>query len=168
MAEAFTEAWWGTGSLAEMQSGTIRLLDVTVTMYDGMSGGQVFDADSLPLTNQVGLSGGETGAPNAAAVITWRTERAGRSYRGRTYVAGVSTSLVDESFGALNSSGTSKFATGAEVFMNALGSGNGLEPCVVSRFSEGEERPIPEVTTIISWATRRAMRTQRRRQSRVP
>jgi hypothetical protein len=46
------------------------------------------------LTGNVGQEGGSPTPSSVACVITWRTDRTGRSYRGRTYIGGMADSGV--------------------------------------------------------------------------
>ena len=122
--------------------------------------GLVFDYTDTPLP----LRGGVSGQPlpsNVAVVLSLRTGRAGRSYRGRVYLGGFSETQSDGNymFGNL----LEQLRTGLLQVINGLNTGS-RNVVVVSRFFENNPRSTG-VTTPITSVTARTVRlaSQRKR-----
>lgn len=92
IADDFGAAWMDSTSLSSIQHSATVGGDIIVQHYDGTSA----PVDCV-VSGFTGVSMGDSGAPVPAAVsglITWKTGLAGRSFRGRTYLAGVSNNYV--------------------------------------------------------------------------
>lgn len=136
----------------------IAYQDVTARAMDTDSGPQVV----LPWGE--GNLGGEPSASmsgNVAFCITHRTANIGRSYRGRTYLAGLPESMVANN--NLDSAMASALADGFDTLRAGLLTAN-LTLCVVSLYSGGAPRAAGVATAITeSLARDTRVDTQRRR-----
>jgi len=89
----FMAAWW---PVARVQLSVNYILS-SVEVFDASQQGGAYAV--IPATDPTGgVVTGNSLPANAAFVVTKRTGRAGRSYRGRTYIAGLSESLTDGNF----------------------------------------------------------------------
>jgi len=130
-------------------SNQTRLVGVSVRDLSAQNG-LVFDYTGQPLP----ASGGVAGPPlpsSVAIVISLRTNRAGRSYRGRLYLAGFSETQSDGNFFFNNL--PTLLANGITNVLLGLATGSRV-PVVVSRFSEGTARSTGVTTPITSVAAR--------------
>lgn len=84
IAEIF-EAWWDN-ALKDNFSADIALTQITATSLDEANGPQSVLAVTPPIA---GGSVGDAVSNNVALVITLNTAKTGRSFRGRTYHAGL-------------------------------------------------------------------------------
>lgn len=89
IAAAF-QTWWAT-DLGATQVSALALVRVIATAIDEEGGAQGISTPTTPIAGSV--SGTDT-PNNVAAVVTHLTGRVGRSYRGRTYLAGLLSSEV--------------------------------------------------------------------------
>lgn len=117
-----------------------------------------------------GSGGSSMDPPQIAAVVTWRTPFAGRSYRGRTYLGPLhGNSSVAGIFG---SSITTPIQTAATALITAIGSNSGHFMSVLSRYHGVDDkgnpikRPVPLPAAVESAVARTTAYTQRRRQVR--
>jgi len=136
-----------------------RLVGVSVRDLSAQNG-LVFDYTGQPLPT----FGGAAGPPSpssVAIVVSLRTNRAGRSFRGRLYLAGFSETQTDGNFFFGNL--PTLLATGVANVLQGLTTGTRV-PVVVSRFSEKNPRPAG-VTTPITGVAARTVRvaSQRKR-----
>lgn len=114
------------------------------------------------------VAGGTTSTdmlpPQAAAVISWRTALAGRSYRGRTYLPGMVES--NQAAGLW----TATVITGCEAIVTQMlavfgpsGTDTNWQFCIISRYLNGAKRGTPVGTNVISGLSTTVVYTQRRR-----
>lgn len=89
IAAAF-KSWWST-SMRSRCSSTWSLVQVYVLDVDSAVGTSLNYVSGLPLA---GTGSATPAAQNAAAIITWNTGSRGRSFRGRTFVAGMQASDI--------------------------------------------------------------------------
>lgn len=83
-----------------------------------------------------------------ATVISLRTGRAGRSYRGRLFIGGTpDNALVN---GLVDATYRNGLATAVQTFINNVESGLGCEAVVLSYFNAGVQRPAAVATPINS------------------
>jgi len=130
-----------------------------IVAYDwSREGGNVIQTDSaLPIL------GGNVTAPvpaNCAVVVSQRTNRTGRNYRGRNYVPGLATSTVTGN--EVNADLMTDLSLIYSDFRTALGV-LGMQQVVYSLFYEGEKRVTPEPTPISGTIVDSRVDTQRRR-----
>lgn len=134
------------------------LQNITATDVSVANGTQTI----LPLTtDNVGTSGGDPAAANAAVVVSLRTNFTGRSFRGRFYVGGLSnTNLANAQ--NIGTSAATFYAGVFEDFIDALNVIN-MTLVVVSRFAAGVARVTNLATEIISIIVDTKVDSQRRR-----
>jgi hypothetical protein len=149
--------WWRDNLQAGLHNSYV-LNSVKATSLELATGPQV--VVSLTSDNQ----GAITTAPaagNAAAVISWRTASIGRSYRGRTYVGGLSAaSFLTAQH--LTTADVSFIADAAAALLEALQT-FGAALCVLSRYAAGVLRVTGVLTEIISIIVDQVTDSQRRR-----
>lgn len=103
--------------------------------------------------------------PQDAAVITWRTGLAGRSYRGRSYVPYQNEG--EQNAGVLAGGALTSLTTAAQAILTQYGPtgvSTHWRACVLSRRLNGAIRPVPVGTNIVGFVVRSTIRSQRRRQ----
>jgi len=139
--------WWGT-SYKPNVSTTFSLTEVYVTDLSTATSFTVSYTTGLP---SAGTLGGDQLPANAALCLSFRTANRGRSGRGRNYL-----------FPAVDGSATGSFYVSTYVnamvaaYQLLIGAGTftpGLQWVVVSRFSNGNERPTgltQPVTAVLS------------------
>jgi hypothetical protein len=111
-----------------------------------------------------GIVGGDPLPPQSAGVITWRTGFAGRSFRGRTYLPGVSES--DSTDGTLSSGYLTRLGTIITQMLAVFGpsgSDTNWQFAVISEVSAGAPRVPPIGTAVTAGVQRPFVQTQRRR-----
>lgn len=136
----------------------ISLVNVTATDIS-VEGGQ--QSVQVPSGDAAGDYNGASLPSNQAFVITHRTARVGRSYRGRTYVAGLPEALVTGNHLALaNAQG---IAAAFNTIRTTLAE-NDFIFSVLSRFNQGDERPLGVLTAVTTSVARETrVDSQRRR-----
>lgn len=87
--QAIATNWWAAMNTSLRNATNNTLTFNTVFAIDLGTAIPQSATYTIPAPN-VGLQTGEASPANAAAVISWRTPYSGRSYRGRTYMAGLS------------------------------------------------------------------------------
>lgn len=112
----------------------------------------------------VGTATGDALPTGIAQCYTLRTALAGKSFRGRVYL-----SYFAEG-GSVGSTQDAAAGAAGTVFLNSIRtsllSAPNLTQCIVSRFSNGAERPTPIVTPVTATQLRHTTwNTQRRRMS---
>jgi hypothetical protein len=133
IAGELAQAWWADGSMCEALSGEVTGGDVTAQPYDGSSGAEVFALGSLGTDQTVGQNSGHPEAPQVCGLLTWRTQVATRSGRGRTYVPGISEAIVDSEKGKIDVGQQSNWQGWATAFWgNATGGTHIADIVVVS------------------------------------
>lgn len=111
-----------------------------------------------------GMLTGDAGPNQVAAIITWRTALAGRAYRGRTYLPGISTGhLIDGQLNSTYLSGLNGFIIAMMGAFGPSGSSTNFQLVVISRWLNKVERPNPIGTQVTAGVPRSIPGTQRRR-----
>jgi hypothetical protein len=139
---------WSQNVMPRLSNQT-RFVGVSVRDLS-VQNGLVFDYTGQPLP----VSGGVAGPPapsSVAIVVSLRTTRAGRSYRGRLYLAGFSETQTDGNF--FNGNLPTLLATAVSNVLLGLTTGSRV-PVVVSRFFEKNPRPTGVTTPITAVAAR--------------
>jgi len=167
IAAAVADGWYLENSIATLQSNDVDLIQVAVTPFDGASGATVFSPAEIGNEGSTGVVASAPVSPQVAGVITWRTGLGGRSFRGRSYVGGFGQLAVDEVTGTVATGSQDEWSAAPGVFMGAIGTFAGIELVVLSLIEDGVERESPLANVVTSYVSRNAMRTQRRRASRV-
>jgi len=151
------DTWWHE----EMQSAlhnSYVLQSIKATSLELSTGPQVIRSFS---TDNQGAITSAPAAGNAAAVISWRTASIGRSFRGRTYIGGLSAaSFLNAQFLATADQGF--ILAAAATLIDALETA-GYALCVLSRIAAGVLRVTGLLTEIISVIVDQKTDSQRRR-----
>lgn len=82
---------WAIDELIGYLSNDIQLISATATDQSVEGGAQ---AVATPPTTTVGGSSTNAASNNATGVVTFRTAKTGRSYRGRNYVSGIPNEYI--------------------------------------------------------------------------
>lgn len=150
-------SWW----TAEVQAGlhTSYVLNSIVSTDKSLEGGH--QVTRTYTSGNTGALTGAAAAANAALVLSWRTSRIGRSYRGRTYIGGLaSASLHDAQH--VNTADATAFATAATALIAAIALA-GQKLVVVSRYLEKALRVVALTTEIVAVIVDTVVDSQRRR-----
>ncbi len=135
---------WGQYIMPMLSSDT-RLILVSAKDLTTQSG-LVFDYTGTPLP----VSGGAPGQPlpsNVAAVLSLRTGRAGRSFRGRLYLGGFTELQSDGNF--LPPATLDQLKQRLRQLIDDLNTGT-RQVVVVSRYSENQPRTTGLTTPVVS------------------
>lgn len=154
-------AFYEDASFAELQTQGMQLQEISVQKYDGSSGADVFSAGDLGIADPAGRVTGDPVSPQVAGVVTWRTGVATRSGRGRSYIAGIAQTRVAEREGKIEASFTGAWAIAAQTFRDEIVANLTSGVLVVISMKEEVAR------TVTSHISRTALRSQRRRATRV-
>lgn len=148
--------WWET-NCAPFLSTDVTLVSIKVTDLSS----QFAPTIESPIVPPIAGDQGNDALPNnAAAVVSFRTNSRGRSFRGRNYVAGIpDTSVVNNTLaGTLPTDITTAYQE-----LQDVETAQGCVHVVVSRFSLGAPRVAGLATEVVSYQTDETIRTQRRR-----
>lgn len=149
--------WWGSSLKPDLTTATtlrqIRATDMTV-----QGGPQHIDT-----INQAGTSASDEIGLNSPLVVSLRTQKRGRSYRGRVYISGMNIDGISNAVDV--ASGTaSAFATifaGLATALDALG----FDVVVASRQHNGVPTNPAEVNEVTAYIVDTHLDSQRRRLS---
>lgn len=133
------------------------ITNVTALDYSREDGSEIQTSGALPI---VGLEVSEEVPASVALVVSHRTDRTGRSRRGRTYLAG----LTEGNVGGNSVDAGATTAAGdlfAAIALNL--DGVDMDHVVYSLVSGGENRITPEATLVTSHVINERVDTQRRR-----
>jgi hypothetical protein len=121
-------------------------------------------AEEAFTTGNVGTSGPQAAPNQVAALISWRTDNAGRSYRGRSYFPSP-PALESLGGGTLSSTHLAAMTAFRTAMSTVFGVGgtSSFTFAVISTVSAGAPRPAPIATPITSGLNRTITATQRRR-----
>jgi len=156
--DAITQALDFFNNLKPVLHPSYILQNITATDVSVANGTQT----QLPLTtSNVGTGVGSPIAANAAVVVSMRTNRIGRSFRGRFYAGALCSSNMADAQNIITSAAT--FYAGVfEDFVTALNTVN-MTLVVVSRFANKVARVTALATEIISFIVDTKIDSQRRR-----
>lgn len=155
VAQLFVD-WW-TNDLRSTQNQSLRLERVTVTDWSQPNGSQaVVNAPA----NSVGTLTGAQAPNNVAIVVSHRTLRTGRSFRGRTYLAGLGASdVADDNISTARAAAIVSAYANLVFRLTTLGG-----VLVVASFrTNGQPRTVGVVTDISTFVVNTRVDTQRRR-----
>lgn len=102
--------------------------------------------------------------PQCCPVITWTTDLAGRSYRGRTYLPGIDESLYD--FATMTGYGDAWLQAYGQAMLDFYGPGadeSHGQLVILSKVNAGAVRDEPVATPVTSFHYGSFIHTQRRR-----
>lgn len=156
-AVSAVKGWW-TSAIRPYIHSTYILNSITAT-DKSVEGGHQY-TQSYVSSNQ-GLLTGAAAAANAAAVISWRTARIGRSYRGRTYIGGLDNSVAFTAQEMTTDFQTLLTTAGAGLIDALNGIGQSLS--VLSRVLGGVLRVTGLLTEIVGVVVDIKLDSQRRR-----
>jgi hypothetical protein len=139
---------WDANVMPQITS-DVRHVDTIATPLDGVSAGAIVDSEA------VGTDGNPSVPDQVALIVTLRTALAGRAFRGRIYVPGMSNQDVDADPSQWKTGPVSDMQGAMEAFKSDLATGDATWG-VLSR-SQSAMTPITAVSV------RRYITTQRRR-----
>lgn len=150
-------AWFISDLDGAVHSGCI-LQNVTVTDLTEPSGHQYIASTDLP---HAGVAGGAHLPNNVAIVVSKRTNRTGRSYRGRNYISGLTgANLADDNH---ITSALQTLLTLAYFNLKDLLETEGIDMVVVSRYSGGLPRDLGVSELVTNFTVDTTLDSQRRR-----
>jgi len=155
-AEAVS-SWMITDMIPYLDS-TYVIQDVVATDISVADGHQFTDLSAA------GYGGTIVGAPmaaNAAVVISWRTARTGRSYRGRTYIGGLNNGILLDPHN-ITTVYAGHYATAGQSLIDILAVA-GLVLSVLSKVADKVARVAGVLTEIVSLIVDTKVDSQRRR-----
>lgn len=117
-------------------------------------------AEYSPGTAIVGTGSGDPLPPQVALVVSWRTDNRGRSYRGRTYLTGLTEFYADN--GRMGQTVLTAVDNWAQGLMTLIQLADG-DLGVVSFMANGAPRQAGVFTAISAYRSRDILYTQRRR-----
>lgn len=128
-ATADGSAWWTSHLKALLAPGTM-LNEIIATDMTSQGAPQ-----SRALIGEAGTAIGTELPLNVVACVSHRTEKRGRSYRGRSYISGLTTNHIDDTV-SLNSTQQGALANGFAA-LRVLLDEHGLDQVVASRQHNG-------------------------------
>jgi hypothetical protein len=155
IAEIFAD-WW-TADLSDFLSNDLSLQRVLVTNMSAADGEQIIFTDGLPVNGGITT---ESEPNNVALVVSRLSGFAGRSSRGRVYLAGLASASVGNN---LVASTVQAGVVSAHNTLNATIISAGYIPVTASFISDGEPRGFALTRVITDWAANNRVDTQRRR-----
>lgn len=147
---------WET-SMRNTMSNDVTLQKVVLTDVSVQDGAQRIQ---LPGTLVTGSITSPAMSSNVAAVVSLRTARIGRSYRGRIYIPGIPESLVTSN-GLDTSLRSALSSLGAAV--NSVFTAAGFQTVIASYYNNGAVRTTGHAEPVTSYQVPTTVKTQRRR-----
>lgn len=148
---------WGAG-LDIWASETLSLIEVVATDLSSQTGPVVNYAEGLPIPGSVES---ESLPNNCSMVITKRTQKRGRSYRGRIYVCGLTEGAVNGN--QVNQANVTGLLAGWTAMLSLAITDDEANMCVVSRYQEGQPLSQGIATLVTNLTTDGVIDSQRRR-----
>jgi len=155
MAAAF-KAWWNTYLKTEVSS-TVSLEVIRCRSLDSETGPTYDYTDGLPIT---ATSAAASAPNNCTFAVQWRTASSGRSYRGRTYHIGLTTTKYSANM--LTVPNATDFQTYYGNLPDALQT-IGYNLVVLSRYHDRTQRPTAIHTLVTSCHVDRTLDSMRKR-----
>lgn len=148
--------WWDDDLKAEVSS-TVTLETIRARDLSSETGAQLDYTTGLPIT----AGSAAASAPNNCTfAVQWRTALSGRSYRGRTFHVGLTTTKY--SANQLTPANATEFETIYGGLIEAIGTA-GYNMVVLSRYANGTQRNEGVYTNITSCRINRVLDSMRRR-----
>lgn len=148
---------WITSDYCNMIHNSVTFDQLVLTDISVANGEQI---QEVPTTTAGALTG-TAAAANASLVASLRTAKTGRSYRGRTYIPGLITSMFTDAQ-HINAGITVQANDVFVDLINALTTG-GYKLVVLSRYLNKALRVVAVLTEVISIITDTKVDSQRRR-----
>jgi len=148
---------WLTSDFAPLVSSTVAfdsIVSTDISVANGMQDLQI------PTTANGGAGGTPTAA-NAALVVSWRTPFSGRSFRGRTYIGGL-TQTVQTTSHEVTTTYQAAVVASFQNLITALQTA-GYVLSVLSKVALGVQRVTGILTEIVGFITNTTIDSQRRR-----
>ena len=147
--------WW-TNSLKPDMTINTRLNECKVTDMTAQGAPQ-----HIETINQAGTSAADEIGLNSALVVSGRTEKRGRSYRGRAYISGMNVDGMNDAVNVAASTATA-FGTIFAGLQSALKT-LGFDVVIASRQHNGTPTNPAELNEVIAWVVDTKLDSQRRR-----
>lgn len=121
-------------------------------------------AEENMTTNNAGTGLAPTQSNQVASIVSWYTNRSGRSYRGRTYIPALSSASVSAG-GTISGAALTALNAFRTKMINTYGasSSGSFKLVIISHVNNGLPRPSPIGTLVQSGQVRTIAGTQRRR-----
>lgn len=148
---------WITSDFKNLIHTSVSFDQIIVTDISVANGQQQVYTPTTP----TGAVGGTAAAANAAFVASMRTAHTGRSFRGRTYVGGMRTSVFTDAQHVTPAFASQVNSTFVTLINNMITAGYKLS--VLSRYLNNALRAVGLLTEIISVITDTKVDSQRRR-----
>jgi hypothetical protein len=148
---------WITGSFAPLVSSTITFDEIVATDISVANGLQ----GSIVPATATGGAGGTPAAANAALVVSQRSNLSGRSFRGRTYIGGL-TQTVQVTSHEVTTTYAAAVISGWQDLITALQAA-GYILSILSKFSNLVARAAGVMTEIVGLIVNTTIDSQRRR-----
>jgi len=148
---------WITGSFAPLVSSTITFDEIVATDISVANGLQ----GSIVPATATGGAGGTPAAANAALVVSQRSNLSGRSFRGRTYIGGL-TQTVQVTSHEVTTTYAAAVISGWQDLITALQAA-GYILSILSKFSNLVARAAGVMTEIVGLIVNTTIDLQRRR-----
>jgi len=149
-------SWW-SDNLADEVSSAVSLEKVTAQKLESATDPLVEYTTNLP---EAATSAAAAAPNNCTFAVQWRTALSGRSYRGRTYHIGLTTTKY--SLNLLTVPNQSTFTAAYQQLIDDVESAT-YNLCVVSRYSNRTQRAEGIHTNITTCYVDRALDSMRRR-----
>lgn len=156
VVSAFEE--WCVGNYFPAIGAQVTLNSIKATDLSSESGSVYEKTPDEALAG--GVTGGEAFPNNSTVVLKWLTSQRGRSYRGRTYVPGMRSSIA--SINTLLPTPYAAIVAAASQLWSQVRAA-GWDLAVVSYCNGKEWRTTGVATPIVSWALDETLDSQRRR-----
>lgn len=155
-ATADGSAWWT--SFLKPQLATSTSLTSIVASDQSVEGGNQYQAT----VNEAATGSGSAVPLNACVVISGRTAKRGRSYRGRSYLSGLRDAILGVSMNAISSAFASTLAGGFASLASTL-DGHGLDHVIASKQHNGAPVNPAETNEVTAYVVDTNIDSQRRR-----
>lgn len=155
-ATADGHAWW-TSTLKALVSTGVSLASIVAQDLTEEGGQQYQDT-----IGEAGTMSGSSVPLNACAVISARTARRGRSFRGRNYLSGLTDAILGSSMNAITSGHASALA-GAWASLRGTLDGHGLDHVIASKQHNGQVVSPADVNEVTAYVVDTLIDSQRRR-----
>lgn len=148
--------WFNNEAKSDVSS-TVSLEVIRARDLSTETGPQLDYTDGLPIT---ATSAAASAPNNCTFAVQWRTAKSGRSYRGRTFHIGLTTTKY--SANQLTPANTTAFETVYNSLITAITT-SGYTMVVLSRYANGTQRPSGVYEPITSCRINRTLDSMRRR-----
>lgn len=149
--------WWSTHMRAWV-SNHISLTNINATDQSSDSAPSIDWPISPTEAGSVNVASVPT---NSALVLSFRTPQRGRSYRGRVYIPGLPNSSLASATSITGAVVTAWSTVAAAI--GSIGSAEGWEHVVVSRYANNAPRVVAESTDVTNYIVEFNLDSQRRR-----